>query len=239
MRPVGVTGAVAVQLRGGSVLVAEVRHQDRAVGGLDRPQDGDADPGQGPQHLPLAGNPDPPWTSRPYRVRLSIATRIPSLLDELAVAVEGLVAEVSPVERVVDLQRRQLLAGRARIGAAQMHAGSLPLLMGRMTRSMSPSSRKCSMASSYKAIAPSVRGTEACGDAASFGATAGSRTAQRASEGRGARTLSRLAAISHPSFRCFVIDAIVASCGRVYALVRADVGDRLVVFPERRHRSHD
>src|SRR5206468_4279464 len=52
----------------------------------------------------------------------------PPLLDELPVPVEGLVAEVAAVQRVVELERDQLLAGRSRVGAEQMDARFLAVL---------------------------------------------------------------------------------------------------------------
>src|SRR4029453_14294549 len=53
---------------------------------------------------------------------------LPPLLDELAVAIDGLVPEVPPIERVVQLERDQVLAGRAWVGTEQVDAGLLAVL---------------------------------------------------------------------------------------------------------------
>ncbi len=57
-----------------------------------------------------------------------------SLLDELAVAIELLVAEVPLVQGVVQLQRDQRLARGARVRAAQVNAGLFPLFQRREDR---------------------------------------------------------------------------------------------------------
>src|SRR4030095_14085665 len=49
----------------------------------------------------------------------------PALLDPLAVAVDRLVAEVPPVERVVELELDEILAGGRTVPSAQVHRGLL------------------------------------------------------------------------------------------------------------------
>ncbi len=82
------------------------------------------------QGLPFAPDPDPALDLASESRLLLQRDADPPLLDEFAVPVEGLVAEVATVERVVDLQRRQLFTGRARVRAHQVHARFLATLDG-------------------------------------------------------------------------------------------------------------
>src|SRR5436309_2136429 len=120
---------VLVQPRGRRVLVADVAHEDRLARPFDRTGNGRA-AGEELEGLPLAGHP-------PAALDLSAEPRLlvqgdpdPALLDELAVAVEGLVAKVATVQGVVALQRDQVLAGGARVRPAEVDAGLLAVFEG-------------------------------------------------------------------------------------------------------------
>ena len=138
--------AVAAQLRRGIVLVPDVGHEQGAVGSHERSRH--VGPGfeQRSEHLPFAIDPDRRRDLLPERRPLLDGDPDPSFLDELAVSVQPFVPERAAIRRVEHLQRGQRLAGRPRVGADQVDDASLPLLIGRMTFSMSPSSKKCSNA---------------------------------------------------------------------------------------------
>ncbi len=106
----------------GLAFVAHVAHQDRVAPRLDRSRDGAAPLVQEVQRLPLAVDPDRALdlTAEPALLRERRAD--PTFLDELAVSVDRLVTEVPPIERVVDLQRRERLTREPRVGAAQVDA---------------------------------------------------------------------------------------------------------------------
>ncbi|MFN8233005.1 MAG: hypothetical protein U0V56_05905 [Actinomycetota bacterium] len=145
-----VVDPVRTELRRRVVLVADVAHQDRAVAPRD-PAVG-ARGVQLPEHLPLTVDPDRGGhLAAEPRALFSTAGADPPRLDELAVAVQALVAEGPPVWRVVDLQRRQALVGRAGVGAAQVHGGLLAALDRSDDRVDEPFVEECSNASSCNA----------------------------------------------------------------------------------------
>ena len=196
-----VRGPIAVELRRGVVLVADVRHQDRVVGGFDGTGDGRPRGEQRTQGLPFASDPDPTLDLATEPGLLLQRDADPPLLDELAVPVERLVAEVAPVERVVDLQRRQLFTGRARVRAHQVHARFLAALDGPDDPFDEPfveevledfvRQRGCSFIRRDSGMSERRVLREL---------PRASRTAQREAEGRCALTVTVWALISHPSF---------------------------------------
>src|SRR5262249_23262644 len=101
--------------------------QDRVLGALDRTRDGDATV-ELAQRLPFAADPEGALEPPPVPRLLVQSHALAALLDELPVAVDRLVAEVPPIERVVQLERNQLLAGRPRVGTEQVDARLLAVL---------------------------------------------------------------------------------------------------------------
>ena len=111
----------------GASAIADVRHEDRVVGAFDRSRDGRPDAGELPEGLPLTRDPEAALDLAAELRLLVERGADPPLLDELAVAVQPLVAEVALVQGVVELQRDQLLAGGARVRATQVNAGLFPV----------------------------------------------------------------------------------------------------------------
>src|SRR5436190_14598040 len=118
---------VLVQPRRRDVLVADVRHQDGVVGALDRPGYRNAAI-QLLEGFPFSAHPERALELAPVAGLLLEGDAHASLLDELAVSVQRLVAEVSTIQRVIELQGDELLARRPRVRAEQMDARFLAVL---------------------------------------------------------------------------------------------------------------
>ena len=202
---------IPMELRRGLVLVADVGHQDRPIRDLDGSRHRRSRLGQGLQGFPFPVDPDAALHLATEPRALVEGDADPTLLDELAIAVDGLVAEVSPVEGVIDLQRRQLFAGRARVGTAEVDTRLLAALDGSDDPFDEPfveevlddfvSQGGCSFARTDADMRERRVLRELPRE---------SRTAQRETEGRNARTVTELAVIIHPSF---IVDATVAPNG--------------------------
>jgi hypothetical protein len=214
---------MVVELGRGVVLVADVRHEDRVIGGFDRTGDGRPRGEQRAQGLPFASDPDPALDLAAEPRLLLQRDADPPLLDELAVPVERLVSEVAPVERVVDLQRRQFFTGRARIRAHEVHARFLAALDGSDDPFDEPfveevlddfvRQRGCSFIR---------RDTDMSERRVLRELPRSSRTAQREREGRCALTVTVWAVISHPSFLVWAGDRRVDRAERAeYTRYRA------------------
>ncbi len=193
--------SISMELRRGLVLVADVGHQDRSVRDLDGSWHRRPRFVQSLQRFPFSIHPDAALHLAAEPRPLVERDTDPSLLDELAIAVDGFVAEVPPVERVVDLQRRQLDTGRARVRATEMHARLFAALDGTDDPFDEPLVEEV--------LDDFVRQRDR--SLARMDADMGqrrvlrelpreSRTAQRETEGRNARTVTELAVIIHPSF---------------------------------------
>ena len=110
----------ASSIRRGLVLVADVRHQDRVIGPLDRTRHLGARLREELEGLPLTVHPDAALDLAAEPRLLLEGDADAPLLDPLAVAVHPLVSEVAPIERVVRLQGEQALAGGRWIPAAEV-----------------------------------------------------------------------------------------------------------------------
>ena len=80
------------------VAIADVRHEDRVVGAFDRSRNRRPDAGELPEGLPLARDPEAALDLAAELRLLVERGADPPLLDELAVAVQPLVAEVPLVK---------------------------------------------------------------------------------------------------------------------------------------------
>src|SRR4029453_13025864 len=103
-------------------------HQDRLLRARDRSGDGQPRIRERSQRLPLAAHPQSALDLAAEPRLLLEGYADPALLDPLAVAVDRLVAEVPPVERVVELERDEVLAGSRTVPSAQVHRGLLACL---------------------------------------------------------------------------------------------------------------
>ena len=112
------------------VDVADVGHEDRVLGPCDRSRDVGSGCREGAERLPFAVDPDRALYLAPERGLLLERYAYATLLDVLAVAVQTLVAEVPLVERVVDLQREEGLAGLGCVRTAQVDRCFLAALDG-------------------------------------------------------------------------------------------------------------
>jgi hypothetical protein len=137
---------VLVQPRRGDVLVADVGHQDGVLGALDRPGDRNAAI-QLLEGFPLSAHPERSLELAPVAGLLFEGDAHAPLLDELAVSVQRLVAEVPTIQRVIELQGDQLFAVVLGFARNRWTLASLPCLSGLRCASTSPSSKKCSNAS--------------------------------------------------------------------------------------------
>ena len=217
---------VVAQLRCRDVLVAHVAHQDGVAGPLDGSRHRDAAVQQ-TEGLPLARDPQPTLDLAAERRLLRERGADPAFLDELAVAVQGLVAEIATVQRVVQLQRHQLLAGGAWVRTEEVDARLLAVLE-RFQMSFDESLVEEMLERIVLHCVLLVLGDRTCGDHVPARSVSGDRL-RRARRDVARRRLRRSLSWTHPPFRWIDRASRSATPGHVTPRSRRGRGPRAAV----------